>query len=192
MASPLRRSLLIRPLLLIAALSPLCLASCVTDKRHLVEVSVPQQRMAVYRDGVRIREYPISTSKFGLGDERGSNRTPLGEFRIARKIGDGAPPGTVYKSRRPTGEILAPNTPGRDPIVTRILWLRGQEPHNANAYERYIYIHGTPEESTIGTPASYGCVRMRSSDIIDLYDIVGRGARVRIANAPLVEPQPAP
>jgi len=182
---------MIRIKALMATTWPLLLVSCMTDQRHLVEVSVPQQRMAVYRDGERIREYPISTSKFGLGDEPGSNRTPLGEFRIARKIGDGAPAGTVYKSRRPTGEILPPDAPGRDPIVTRILWLRGQEPHNANAYSRYIYIHGTPEERTIGTPASYGCVRMRSSDIIDLYEIVGRGARVRIANVPLT-PQVAP
>jgi len=164
------------------------LSSCVSDNRHLVEVSVPQQRMAVYREGVRIREYPVSTSKFGLGDDPGSNRTPLGEFRIARKIGDGAPAGAVFKSRRPTGEILPPDAPGRDPIVTRILWLRGQEPHNSNAYKRYIYIHGTPEERTIGTPASYGCVRMRSSDIIELYEIVGRGARVRIKNDPVSIP----
>lgn len=166
-------------------LPAILLASCATDERHVVAVSVPEQRMAVYRDGVRIRDYPISTSKFGLGDDPGSNRTPLGDFRIARKIGDGAPAGAVFKSRKPTGEVLAPDSPGRDPIVTRILWLRGLEPHNSNAYKRYIYIHGTPEERSIGTPASYGCVRMRSSDIIDLYDIVGRGARVRIENAPL-------
>lgn len=161
------------------------LASCVSDQRHVVEISVPEQRMAVYRDGMRIRDYAVSTSKFGLGDEKGSNRTPLGEFRIAKKIGDGAPAGMVFRSRKPTGEILPPDAPGRDPIVTRILWLKGLEPHNANAYKRYIYIHGTPEERTIGTPASYGCVRMRSSDIIELYDIVGRGARVRIANEAL-------
>jgi lipoprotein-anchoring transpeptidase ErfK/SrfK len=168
----------------------LLLASCATDKRHFVEVSVPQQRMAVYRDGERIREYPISTSKFGLGDEKGSKQTPLGTFVIARKIGNGAAPGTVFKSRRPTGEILEPDSPGRDPIVTRILWLKGKEPHNANAYSRYIYIHGTPEERSIGTPSSYGCVRMRSSDVIDLFDIVGQGARVQIANLPLRGPVP--
>lgn len=161
------------------------LASCVSDERHLVAVSVPEQRMAVYRDGVRIREYPVSTSKFGLGDDPGSNRTPLGAFRIAKKIGDDAPAGAVFKSRKRTGEILPPDAPGRDPIVSRILWLKGLETHNANAYRRYIYIHGTPEERTIGTPASYGCVRMRSSDIIDLFSIVGRGARVHIEDAPL-------
>ncbi len=163
----------------------LFLASCATDNRHLVEVSVPDQRMAVYRDGIRIREYPVSTSKFGLGDEKGSNQTPLGAFRIAKKIGKDAPAGAVFKSRKRTGEVLPPDAPGRDPIVTRILWLKGLEPHNANAYKRYIYIHGTPEERTIGTPASYGCVRMRSGDVIDLFEIVGNGASVRIANEPL-------
>jgi lipoprotein-anchoring transpeptidase ErfK/SrfK len=163
----------------------LTLTSCVTDEHHIVEVSVPQQRMAVYRDGVRIREYPISTSKFGLGDDKGSNHTPLGAFRIAKKIGKDAPAGAVFKSRKPTGEVLAPDAPGRDPIVTRILWLKGTEPHNANAYKRYIYIHGTPEERNIGTPSSFGCVRMKSSDVIDLFEVVGNGARVYIANLPL-------
>jgi len=171
--------------LLSVPLIALLLGSCATDEQHIVEISVPQQRMAVYRDGVRIREYPISTSKFGLGDDRGSKQTPLGAFRIAKKIGRDAPAGTVFKSRKPTGEILTPDAPGRDPIVSRILWLNGLESHNANAYRRYIYIHGTPEERTIGSPSSYGCVRMKSNDIIELFDIVGNGARVRIANEPL-------
>lgn len=177
------------PLPAAALAAAVFLGSCATDERHLVEVSVPDQRLAVYRDGVRIREYPVSTSKFGLGDDRGSKRTPLGELRIAKKIGAGAPAGTVFKSRKRTGEILPANAPGRDPIVTRILWLKGLEPQNANAYSRYIYIHGTPEERTIGTPASYGCIRMASRDIIDLFEIVGNGAKVRIADAPL---PPAP
>lgn len=176
---------------LTGCLALLTLASCGKDRRHLVEVSVAQQRLAVYRDGQRIREYPVSTSKFGLGDEPGSNRTPLGAFEIRKKFGDGAPPGAVFKDRRPTGELVAPDSPGRDPIVSRILWLRGLEPQNGNAYGRYIYIHGTPEERSIGIPASYGCVRMRSRDVIDLYDIVGRGARVYIVNLPLQGP-PAP
>lgn len=171
--------------LLLGSTIALLFASCATDEQHLVEISVPEQRMVVYRDDIRIREYPVSTSKFGLGDEKGSNRTPLGAFRIAKKIGKDAPAGAVFKSRKQTGEVLPPNAPGRDPIVTRILWLKGLEPHNANAYKRYIYIHGTPEETTIGTPASFGCVRMRSSDIIDLFEIVGNGARVRIADEPL-------
>lgn len=129
--------------------------------------------------------YPVSTSKFGLGDALGSGYTPLGQLEIARKIGDDAPAGAVFKDRRRTGEIVLPDSPGRDPIVTRILWLRGREPQNVNAFPRMIYIHGTPEERNIGRPVSYGCVRMRSRDVIQLYDIVGRGAQVSIVDAPL-------
>lgn len=141
--------------------------------------------MAVLDRNALIATYPVSTSKFGLGDWPGSNGTPLGELEVARKFGDAAPVGEVFKDRRPTGEIVVPDSPGRDPIVTRILWLRGKEPQNANAYARYIYIHGTPEERNIGFPASYGCIRMRSSDVVQLYDVVGRGAQVSILNAPL-------
>ena len=116
--------------------------------------------------------------------------TPLGKLQIAKKIGDNAPPGTVFKNRLRTGEVVLTNSPGRDPIVTRILWLRGLEAQNANAFGRDIYIHGTPEEWKIGSPASYGCVRMRSSDIIQLYNIVGIGAAVTIVNTPLVSAVP--
>jgi lipoprotein-anchoring transpeptidase ErfK/SrfK len=111
-------------------------------------------------------------------------------MEIAKKIGDNAPPGAVFKDRLRTGEIVAPDSPGRDPIVTRILWLRGLEAQNANAFSRDIYIYGTPEEGRIGTAASYGCIRMRSSDIIQLYDIVGTGAGVTIVNAPLAAAVP--
>ncbi|MGI8432715.1 MAG: L,D-transpeptidase family protein [Chthoniobacterales bacterium] len=164
----------------------LCLSSCTTpDRHHQVIVSIPEQRMAVLQDGQPIATYPVSTSKFGLGDTPGRSETPLGNLEIARKIGGGAPSGAVFKSRQRTGEIVAPDSPGRDPIVSRILWLRGLEPQNARAFSRYIYIHGTPEERNIGLPASYGCIRMRSRDIIQLYDIVGPGARVMIATTPL-------
>ena len=105
--------------------------------------------------------------------------------RLQRKSADGAPSGAAFKDRRPTGEIVPPDTPGRDIIVTRILWLRGEEPQNARAYSRYIYIHGTPEERNIGLPVSYGCIRMRSRDVIELFSIVGAGAQVKIENAPL-------
>ena len=86
-----------------------------------------------------------------------------------------------FKDRKPTGEIVPVNAPGRDPIVTRILWLKGLERQNANAFERMIYIHGTPEEARLGTPASYGCIRMRSVDVIALFNTVGRGARVIVS-----------
>lgn len=141
--------------------------------------------MALLEDGKPLATYPVSTSKFGLGDAPGTRATPLGNLEIARKIGDGAPSGAVFKDRRRTGEIVPPDSPGRDPIVTRILWLRGTEGQNARAFSRYIYIHGTPEERNIGIPASYGCIRMRSRDIIQLYDVVGSGARVTIATEPL-------
>src|SRR6266581_457498 len=122
--------------------------------------------------------------------EKFSRFTPLGQLQIAEKIGGNAPPGSVFKDRRRTGEIIQANAPGRDPIVTRILWLRGLEAENANAFGRDIYIHGTPEEWKIGWPASYGCIRMRSSEIIQLYDIVGIGAAVTIVNVPLATAVP--
>ena len=141
--------------------------------------------MALLEDGAPLATYPVSTSKFGLGDFPGSSGTPLGALEVAQKIGGGAPSGAVFKDRRRTGEIVLPDAPGRDPIVSRILWLRGREPQNALAYSRYIYIHGTPEERNIGLPVSYGCIRMRSRDVIELFDIVGNGAQVMIENAPL-------
>jgi lipoprotein-anchoring transpeptidase ErfK/SrfK len=161
-------------------------ASCATpDTAHRVIISVPEQKMALLEKGEPIATYPVSTSKFGIGDYRGSWGTPLGNLEVASKIGDSAPLGAVFKDRRFTGEIIGPDAPGRDPIVTRILWLRGREAQNQNAYGRYIYIHGTPEERNIGLPVSYGCIRMRSPDIVQLYDIVGLGAEVTIVNTPL-------
>ena len=166
-------------------------ASCAApDTRHHVVISAREQKLALLDRGNLMAVYPISTSKFGLGDWPGSSFTPLGELEIAKKIGDNAPPGTVFKDRRRTGEVIAPDSPGRDPIVTRILWLRGREARNAHAYGRMIYIHGTPEERLIGIAASYGCIRMRSRDIINLYDIVGVGAAVTVVDEPLVEAVP--
>ena len=167
------------------------LASCTApDTQHHVIISTRDQKLAVLDRGNLLATYPVSTSKFGLGDRPGSRFTPLGQLQIAEKIGDNAPPGAVFKDRRRTGEIVLPNSPGRDPIVTRILWLRGRESQNANAFARDIYIHGTPEERLIGRPASYGCVRMRSTDIVQLYNIVGVGAAVTIVDAPLVSAVP--
>jgi lipoprotein-anchoring transpeptidase ErfK/SrfK len=173
--------------LLLAAFALITLGtSCTTvDRRHQVIISIPEQRMALLEDGAPLATYPVSTSKFGLGDRPGTSWTPLGKLEIAKKIGRGAASGTAFKNRRPTGEIVPPDAPGRDIIVTRILWLRGREAQNALSYDRYIYIHGTPEERNIGLPTSYGCVRMRSRDVIELFDIVGTGAQVTIANQPL-------
>ncbi len=145
-----------------------------------VVVSVPDQRLVVMRKGKVFKTYPVSTSKYGVGDQKGSNKTPLGLHSVAQKIGDDMPQGTVFKSRKPTGEVVAPNSPGRDPIVTRIIWLKGHESCNRNAYARMIYIHGTTEENRIGRPASYGCIRMKSSDISEMYAYLGKGEPVVI------------
>src|SRR2546430_5021453 len=159
-----------------ALLLAVLLASCAApDTRHQIVVSTREQKLALIDRGNILAIYPVSTSKFGLGDWRGSRFTPLGKLQIAEKIGDSAPPGTVFKDRRRTGEIVLPDSPGRDPIVTRILWLRGLEAQNANAFGRDIYIHGTPEDRNLGLPVSHGCVRMKSEDVIKLYDIVGTG-----------------
>ncbi len=156
-----------------------CGSSALTkDTRNKMIVSVADQKMLLVRDGNPVKSYKISTSKFGVGDRPNSNCTPLGRMQVAKKIGDKTAVGSVFKNRRPTGEILKPNAPGRDPIVTRILWLTGTESRNQNAFRRTIYIHGTPEERRLGTPASYGCIRMGSRDVADLYNRVGHGADV--------------
>ncbi len=154
------------------------------NERQII-VSVPEQRLVILENGLRVAQYPVSTSKFGLGDRPRSYATPLGTLQIAAKIGYDAPSGTVFKGCRRTGEVLRPNSPGRDPIVTRILRLRGLESSNARAYDRGIYIHGTPVERAIGRPASYGCIRMRSRDVMKVFQAVSVGARVRIINTPL-------
>ena len=170
----------------IAAFS-IILASCAAprDVDHHIVVSVHDQKLALIEKGNLIATYPVSTSKFGLSDRPGSFGTPVGELEVADKIGDGAPAGAVFKDRRRTGEVIPVDAPGRDPIVTRIIWLRGREARNTNAFRRDIYIHGTPEERNIGRPASYGCIRMRSVDIINLYSQVGQGAQVSIMQSPL-------
>jgi lipoprotein-anchoring transpeptidase ErfK/SrfK len=162
----------------------LVLSGC-ADTRHRLIVSIPDQRMLVLTDGKPTAVYPVSTSKFGTGDREGSYATPLGHLCVRKKIGGGYPLGTVFHSRKPTGEVLVPNAPGRDPIVTRILWLDGLEAHNRNAFGRCIYIHGTPQETMLGTPASYGCIRMKSADVAKLYELVGNGARVTVTEGSL-------
>jgi lipoprotein-anchoring transpeptidase ErfK/SrfK len=157
-----------------------------------VVVSVPDQKLALYRKGQLVQLYDVSTSKFCVSNRQGSYGTPLGAHEVAKKIGGDQPKGMKFSSRRPTGEIVAPNSPGRDPIVSRILWLNGLERGNRNSYGRCIYIHGTAEEWRIGTPASYGCIRMRSRDVINLYSTIGVGAKVEIVNQPLALPAAEP
>ncbi|NWK54226.1 L,D-transpeptidase [Verrucomicrobiaceae bacterium N1E253] len=156
------------------------------DPKNRVIVSVKDQKMLLVQGSEPVKTYPISTSKFGLGDRRGSHCTPVGRMEVAKKIGRGAPSGAVFKSRKRTGEVLKPNAPGRDPIVSRIIWLNGKQRSTRNAYGRFIYIHGTPEERTIGNPRSYGCIRMKSKDVIDLYRYLGVGSTVDVIRGPLV------
>ncbi|MES2571867.1 MAG: L,D-transpeptidase, partial [Verrucomicrobiota bacterium] len=150
-----------------------------------IVVSVPDQKLVLVRDGEKLAQYKISTSRFGLGDKPSSYATPLGKLEVAQRIGKGLPMGAVLKGRHPTGEVLPVNAAGRDPIVTRILYLRGLEACNQNAHNRAIYIHGTPVERTIGKPDSWGCIRMRSEDVVALFDAVAVGASVEIVNEPM-------
>jgi hypothetical protein len=155
-------------------------AAAPLDTSSELIISVRDQKLVLLRNGSKVATYPISTSMFGLGDARGHMTTPLGYLAVEKKIGDNVPVGAVFHKRRLTGEVLEPNAPGRDPITTRIIWLRGLEAQNAHAYQRCIYIHGTPEEKKIGRPASYGCIRMKSKDVAELYDQVPVGALVQI------------
>ncbi|HZC36608.1 MAG TPA: L,D-transpeptidase [Chthoniobacterales bacterium] len=148
-------------------------------------VSVRDQKLAVLVNGKVFRTYKISTSRYGEGDNFGSWRTPLGHLQVAGKIGAAAPPGSVFHRRQRTGEILAANAPGRDPVISRIIWLRGTEEENKRAFQRCIYIHGTPQEAFLGTKASYGCIRMRSSDVIEVFNWVGIGTNVSIVEEPM-------
>ena len=126
-----------------------------------------------------IRSYPVSTSRFGIGTEEGSMKTPTGRFRVAQKIGDGLPSDVVFQSRVPLkpGDPLPPT---EDLVMSRILWLDGLDEHNANTRDRFIYIHGTKHEDKIGSPASHGCIRMRNIDIVDLFELVDEDAHVTI------------
>ena len=149
---------------------------------HL-RVSVSAQRLDLIGDDGRVtRSFPISTAKKGIGSEPESNKTPLGWHRVCEKIGDGAAPGTQFVGRKPTGRVWQPTDPVEEKnlVLTRILWLDGEEPSNRTSKDRFIYIHGTNREDLIGTPASAGCVCLKNSDVIDLYSLVPVGTRVEI------------
>ena len=148
-------------------------------------VSVADQKLAVVVNGKVYKDYRISTSRYGEGDNWGSWRTPTGALQIAGKIGASAPAGAVFRRRQVTGEVLPANAPGRDPIVSRIIWLRGLEGGNRNAYQRCIYIHGTPQEAFLGRKASFGCIRMRSADVIEVFNWVNIGTPVAILEDPM-------
>ncbi len=152
-----------------------------------IVVSVPDQTLALLDGEKVLARYRVSTSKFGNGDNIGSYRTPLGTLFVSGKFGDHLPVGTVIKNRAPTGEVIAVDAPNRDAIISRVIWLRGMERQNSAAHDRCIYIHGTPEERDIGKPFSFGCIRMRSWDLIALYDSVHIGMQVTISEKPIDE-----
>jgi len=144
-----------------------------------IHVSIGDQRLTLKENERPIRTYPVSTSRFGIGTEEGSLRTPTGRFRVAQKIGAETPSGTIFVGRVP----LEPNKvppPTEDLVMSRILWLDGLDEHNANTLDRFIYIHGTRHEDKIGKAASHGCVRMRNADVIELFELVEEGTPVVI------------
>ncbi|MFL6537995.1 MAG: L,D-transpeptidase family protein [Chthoniobacterales bacterium] len=151
-------------------------------QRPAIRISVADQQLELTTHDGRKRNYPISTSRLGLGFTEGSNKTPTGRFRIAEKIGDGAPLETVFKGRKPV-QIRAADFPQDDLIMARILWLDGLGQRNANTRRRYVYIHGTNQERDIGRAASHGCVRMRNVDVAELFDLVEVGTPVTIVRA---------
>jgi L,D-transpeptidase YbiS len=154
-----------------------------------IEISIDGQRLRLLRGRELLREYPVSTARNGPGEHMDSNCTPRGAHVVAEKIGGGCAFGTVFVGRRPTGEIFSPELrarfPDRDWILTRILWLRGSEPGrnqggDVDSQRRYIYIHGAPDDVPMGQPGSAGCIRMRNSDVAELYDFVSEGTPVLI------------
>jgi len=161
----------------------------VTDGEPYLRVSIPRQAIDLIMANATLDTWPVSTARNGPGEQRGSECTPRGWHRIRARIGEGLPLGTVFRGRRPTGEKygdeLEARFPGRDWILTRILWLGGLEP-GFNRYGpvdttwRYVYIHGSPDHGVTGVPASHGCVRLRNADMIDLFDMVSVGMRVLI------------
>jgi lipoprotein-anchoring transpeptidase ErfK/SrfK len=144
-----------------------------------IRVSIRDQHLTVTDNGQPIRAYPVSTSRFGIGTEKGSLKTPTGRFRVAEKIGSEMPSGTIFVGRVPIDPCDAPR-PTEDFVMSRILWLDGLDEHNANTRDRFIYIHGTRHEDKIGTAASHGCVRMRNADVIELFELVDEGTPVVI------------
>lgn len=148
--------------------------------RDGLAVTLSDQKITLFKEGKKVKDYSISSSKFGIGNVNGSWCTPLGIHAISQKNGAGQPSGMVFKGCKPTGEVVDVDAAGRDPVVTRVIQLAGLERNNRSTHYRRIYIHGTPEERYIGRPASYGCIRMKSDDIVDLFGLVHRGMPVAI------------
>lgn len=156
-----------------------------------IRVDIAAQALELSDGGDVLRRYLVSTSRNGAGQKNGSFCTPLGRHVVRAKIGGGAPPNTVFVKRRATGEVwseeLAARHPGRDWMLTRILWLSGCEPGfnrlgEVDTMRRYIYIHGSPDTAVMGQPGSIGCIRMHNRDIVELFDLVEAGTPVEIVN----------
>jgi len=147
-----------------------------------IEVNITTQRVRVVENDHVVWEASVSTSKFGCGEEIGSNCTPRGIFRITEKIGSDVPVGAIFRNRKWTGEVWNSEeaADAEDLILTRILWLTGEEPANANTLDRHIYFHGTNREDLIGTPCSMGCIRLRNDDMLRLFEMVSVGTNVRV------------
>ncbi len=154
-----------------------------------LRIILTEQRLEVLRQGVAEESFAVSTSRYGPGERLGSGCTPRGPHVIRARIGSGLPPHAVLRGRRPTGEVwtpaLAAQFPRRDWILSRILWLGGSEPGynrfgSVDSMRRFIYIHGTPDTEPMGVPFSHGCIRMRSDDVMRLFDRVGTGTAVDI------------
>ena len=155
-----------------------------------IQIDIPSQTLSLFgQDGACIRRYSVSTARNGAGEASGSFCTPRGRHIIRARIGAGAPIGAAFRGRRPTGEVWTPElaaaNPGRDWILTRILWLSGTEPGfnrlgEVDSMRRYIYIHGTPDTEPMGVPLSIGCVRMRNRDVAELFELVPAGTAVDI------------
>jgi hypothetical protein len=166
-----------------------CLATCarlnIAPPKFILVVHVSSQTLSLFEDGRFVKKYHCSTSRFGIGQVEGSNRTPLGLHRIAEKIGAGEPAGTVFQSRLVVGHTSQPELAGAK-ITTRILWLEGLEPGfnqggDVDSHHRYIYIHGTADQASIGRPATCGCIHLADADLIPLFDLLPAGTLVWIA-----------
>ncbi len=153
-------------------------------------IQLARQQLRLIEEGLTVASYSISSAKRGVGQQQGCMQTPLGQHYIRAKIGAGAPINSVFVARRPTGEIYTPALaqahPDRDWILSRIMWLCGCEPGinrlgSVDSFRRYIYIHGTPDTEPMGVPASHGCIRMRNSELVELFDRVDCGTSVRIS-----------
>ncbi len=160
----------------------------------MIEINLHTQQLSLFEPSpngqILLREYAVSTALNGAGEAKDSYCTPRGRHRIEQKIGEGAPPFAVFKARVQTGEIwtleLEATAPDCDWILSRIMWLGGMEPGknqggNVDSHARYIYIHGTNAEHKIGTPVSHGCIRMKNTDVMDLFNRVEAGTLVNIS-----------